>query len=200
MNNCLTLTVVRFFSFLFAFTISFFLNFCHLQKNQSGLHWVAFCFIWLEDQGQIVKSSINRNFSNFIGVQSSVFESSWSQSIWGKEHRTWEIIIGRIYLEVIPLYPSLLLGGILVMVFFPLQTTVCEVKPFQLLLWEKDTKMNWSGSSQLLNVRAKILLGHKAVWSHQLPWLYQIFGTNSWSHCGQNIETALGFDGVLNIS
>lgn len=156
-NNCFIPRSCGISSFLFVLTISFFLNFYHLQTKQSGLCWVAFCFIWPEDQGQIVKSSINCNFRKLLVIQSGVFESCWSQSTWWNEHQRWEIIT---------LHSSLLLGSLLVMVFSPLWTAECEVKLFQLLLWEKDIKMSWGGSSQVLNVRAKSLLEHKTVWSY----------------------------------
>lgn len=46
----------------FVLPISSFLNSCHLPKTQSELFWATY-FIWLEDQGQIVKSSITLQFN-----------------------------------------------------------------------------------------------------------------------------------------
>lgn len=75
----------------------------------------------------------------------------WTQEL-GDNYR-WDTLEGN------PLYSSLLLGGLLVMVFSPLQTAPCEA--LSIIAMGEDIKMSWGGSSQLLNVRAKILLGHK---------------------------------------
>lgn len=64
MNSCLSLILVckAVGSFQFVLPLPSFLISCYLQKIQSGLFWVTFCFTQPEDQSQVEKSSITLQF------------------------------------------------------------------------------------------------------------------------------------------